>query len=658
MAYDFNSLTKQADEASNRSNFYTDFEDVDPNVLHQISDLTEWIRTKGKGSDVREIVAQLFERTWLEGTKEGNANMEVAKARGTYNTLAERLNETDDNQRQTTTRLAQKVEIQGVGQVTMQNLSQPIKDALTGGSVAVVGTQSAGLPQLTTDIQEGISTWYELQLVFEDGFYNPDNGQIINDAPSGKRTIVQASEGERFKFTGTIGLITTGLCFMDSDNNFIANAFPEVDIETRKYEAEIVCPENTATIRISNYSTSTTKLWKLKTNFNKFAKSEVVEEAQVKIEEQTSKVKTLFGSNDLNFRDNLKWVVGDLNGGNYQPSTTRIRTDVSQAPYDLIVKTQWYSIYVYLWTFDNENMENGTYELFKGDFVIPKGKWFSLIVRSATDNSIISDIKTSSLYKYITVKGLGNPRVSSNLHAVAHRGYSAVAPENTIPAFVYAKKVGFDYIELDIDFTSDGEVVCCHDYTIDRTSNGTGTIRNMTLAQLKTYDFGSWKDSIFTGTKIPTLEEALECCKKIGLKVYIDMNANNMTDSEIDHVIDVVKSYRMMNAVTFIGGQPRAERVLVTAPKARVGFLFYAGSTPLDSVQSIASLNTNDNEIFLNVSYDTLTEALSSACTNAELGLETWTVDYWGNLQSYYKWIDGYTTNNLLPQEAFESTYY
>ena len=91
MAYDFNSLTKQADEASNRDKFYTDFGDVDPNKLHQISELTDWMRTKAKGSDVREIIAQLFERTWLENIKEGNANMEVAKARGTAATLGDRL---------------------------------------------------------------------------------------------------------------------------------------------------------------------------------------------------------------------------------------------------------------------------------------------------------------------------------------------------------------------------------------------------------------------------------------------------------------------------------------------------------------------------------------------------------------------------------------
>ena len=108
MAYDFNSLTKQAAEATNRDKFYTDFGDVDPNKLHQISELTEWMRTKGKGSDVREVIAQLFERTWLESIKEGNANMEVSLARGGYPNLKSRLDNVDNKQQKTTEQLAQK----------------------------------------------------------------------------------------------------------------------------------------------------------------------------------------------------------------------------------------------------------------------------------------------------------------------------------------------------------------------------------------------------------------------------------------------------------------------------------------------------------------------------------------------------------------------
>ena len=95
MAYDFNSLTKQAAEATNRDKFYTDFEDVDPSKLHQISELTNWMRTKAKGSDVREVIAQLFERTWVESIKEGNANMEVSQARGGFSSLDARLDGLD-----------------------------------------------------------------------------------------------------------------------------------------------------------------------------------------------------------------------------------------------------------------------------------------------------------------------------------------------------------------------------------------------------------------------------------------------------------------------------------------------------------------------------------------------------------------------------------
>lgn len=132
MAYDFNSLTKQADEAINRDRFYTDFEDVDPSTLHQISELTEWLRTKGKGSDVREIIAQLFERTWLENIKEGNANMEVSLARGGYPNLKSRLDNTDNKQQQTAEQLVQKV---GLGKkAEMEDLSDTVISAMTGGA--------------------------------------------------------------------------------------------------------------------------------------------------------------------------------------------------------------------------------------------------------------------------------------------------------------------------------------------------------------------------------------------------------------------------------------------------------------------------------------------------------------------------------------------
>ena len=91
MNYDFASMQKQVDEALRNPRYYTDFSDVDPNVLYQMSELLEFIRTKGSGAALREAVAQLFERYILTSAKDGNANLEVSLARGNSSTLADRL---------------------------------------------------------------------------------------------------------------------------------------------------------------------------------------------------------------------------------------------------------------------------------------------------------------------------------------------------------------------------------------------------------------------------------------------------------------------------------------------------------------------------------------------------------------------------------------
>ena len=71
----------------------------------------------------------------------------------------------------------------------------------------------------------------------------------------------------------------------------------------------------------------------------------------------------------------------------------------------------------------------------------------------------------------------------------AHRGASAMRPENTLPAFRRAIEFGADGIECDIHLTTDGQYVVCHDNEIDRTSNGTGKLSEMTAAEARGYDF-------------------------------------------------------------------------------------------------------------------------------------------------------------------------
>ncbi|MDP6051859.1 MAG: glycerophosphodiester phosphodiesterase family protein, partial [Candidatus Latescibacteria bacterium] len=84
-----------------------------------------------------------------------------------------------------------------------------------------------------------------------------------------------------------------------------------------------------------------------------------------------------------------------------------------------------------------------------------------------------------------------------SIQVVAHRGFSGEYPENTVIAFDEALKLEVDMIELDIHLSRDHELIIIHDATVDRTSNGNGSVGNMTLSEIKRLDAGSWMDTGF-----------------------------------------------------------------------------------------------------------------------------------------------------------------
>src|SRR5215471_13671861 len=92
----------------------------------------------------------------------------------------------------------------------------------------------------------------------------------------------------------------------------------------------------------------------------------------------------------------------------------------------------------------------------------------------------------------------------------AHRGYSSDFPENTLPALGAALEAGADVAEIDVRLTRDDKLVLMHDTTVDRTTDGSGPVREMTLAEVKRLDAGSWFVRKFAGTRVPTLDEVLE----------------------------------------------------------------------------------------------------------------------------------------------------
>ncbi|WP_124059437.1 glycerophosphodiester phosphodiesterase [Vaginisenegalia massiliensis] len=131
---------------------------------------------------------------------------------------------------------------------------------------------------------------------------------------------------------------------------------------------------------------------------------------------------------------------------------------------------------------------------------------------------------------------------------IAHRGFSSRYPENTLLAFKKAVEFGCDGIELDVHLTRDQEVVICHDESIDRTSNGHGLIKDLTLAQLKQYRFDKGYDSKdpfeLVDIQIPTLSELLEWLKTKNLEVNIEIKNNIFSyPGIVEKVLNLVTTY-------------------------------------------------------------------------------------------------------------------
>lgn len=90
---------------------------------------------------------------------------------------------------------------------------------------------------------------------------------------------------------------------------------------------------------------------------------------------------------------------------------------------------------------------------------------------------------------------------------IAHRGGANLVPENTLAGFKNAINLGVDMIEIDVHLSKDSNIIVMHDGKIDRTTNGSGEIKDMTLSEIKKYDAGSWFSEKFRDERVPTLDE-------------------------------------------------------------------------------------------------------------------------------------------------------
>lgn len=146
-----------------------------------------------------------------------------------------------------------------------------------------------------------------------------------------------------------------------------------------------------------------------------------------------------------------------------------------------------------------------------------------------------------------------NIRKDNDVLVIAHRGGLALSPENTLEAFRKAEELGVDVIELDIHSSRDGELVIMHDDTIDRTTDGSGNIRDYTLTQLKSFDAGyRWTDDNGAsfpfrgkGIHIPTLSEAFAQIKRANIIVEIKQSEPSI----IEPLCELIREYGLEKKV-------------------------------------------------------------------------------------------------------------
>ncbi|MGZ0173773.1 MAG: glycerophosphodiester phosphodiesterase [Planctomycetales bacterium] len=134
---------------------------------------------------------------------------------------------------------------------------------------------------------------------------------------------------------------------------------------------------------------------------------------------------------------------------------------------------------------------------------------------------------------------------------VAHRGLLRHAPENTLANFraCLELRIGF---EFDVERTKDGQLICIHDGTVNRTTNGTGKVSELRLAQMRELDAGSWFDPKFAGEKVPTVDEVLKLIdeyRQHDVLIAVDLKAANVGRG----VVRLAEQHEVLDRLLFIG---------------------------------------------------------------------------------------------------------
>lgn len=210
---------------------------------------------------------------------------------------------------------------------------------------------------------------------------------------------------------------------------------------------------------------------------------------------------------------------------------------------------------------------------------------------------------------------------SSKCNFIAHRGLSGLAPENTIPAFLLAGKKGYWGVECDIHATKDGQFVVFHDDTLERMTNIKGYIKDYNLEELKKINIVNGNNvSSYKDLKIPLLEDLLEICKKYNMIPIIEIKYLRYFD-EINKINELLIQYGLIDKAIIISfNYNYLKQYRGLNKNIKIQYLIN------EINQDVIKICT-ENKFDVDVNYGRLNKVLIDNCHNANIKVNTWTVD-------------------------------
>jgi len=193
------------------------------------------------------------------------------------------------------------------------------------------------------------------------------------------------------------------------------------------------------------------------------------------------------------------------------------------------------------------------------------------------------------------------------VRVIGHRGAAGLKPENTLAGWAYALDLGVDLVEADVRMTKDGHAVMMHDKSVDRTTNGTGDVAELTLEQIRSLDAGD-------GEKVPLLTEFLDLLKARSGHALVEAKE----DAALDVILEEVRARDLKAQVCITAKLPIIERARTLDPDIALGLV---GRThTLDDLKRAAAIGTHG----VGFQYTLLTPELLQACRDFGMIARGW----------------------------------